>query len=353
MEERANKNAAPDGVHMTAVRQWPATGPGGLRGEAKWAWRYIFYQCGCRVNTRHVVHAASLGLDQGTDDRAGRRMLASLARAGLIVIIERHGGRYTVDLLDPLEVARARLVSAGNDGQGELEFPEELKSRPEEAGSGEGEIVPLHRASSGHDPPSVPADVVQQPPAEVAQQPPERHLDTLSARARIETQYTLNTKDSVSVLCQNGGSGATSAGTSAGNFRFSGNPEKGDKSEEWWRRQLAKRSGRPAEVGAIGAALGDVLARLPSEEETELRVARLAAWLQAEVNDPETLPQTYRRIARAVQEGLYPRAKLDGLLIKLRQMKAVNGIKTTPGRYFLGQIKRQFHAVGIDWRGQA
>jgi len=107
-----------------AVKRWP-----GLRGEAKLAWRWL-WEFGGGIGATVVATAADVGADQGTSSTAGRRSLESLATEGLLELVERAKGRWTVYLPDPLDVAKARR-SRGCDGQGELfELDEPLAEEP-------------------------------------------------------------------------------------------------------------------------------------------------------------------------------------------------------------------------------
>jgi len=96
------------------VRRWK-----GLRGEAKLSWFDLWVQAGQRPDTI-VVDAAMLGAWQGTTDRSGRRRLEELAHHGLIDILDRFEGRFTVYVHDPLIVVKARRAPLESDSQGEL-----------------------------------------------------------------------------------------------------------------------------------------------------------------------------------------------------------------------------------------
>jgi len=120
---RAPDGRAREAPAWRAVKRWP-----GLRGEPKLAWRFLYEFAGGQFATI-IITAADVGADQGTSDRGGRRALEALALAGLVEVLERSGGRWTIYLANPLDVARARR-SRGSDGQGELFDSEQIAEEP-------------------------------------------------------------------------------------------------------------------------------------------------------------------------------------------------------------------------------
>src|SRR5262245_14667039 len=111
------------GDRWPIVRRWPQPAPGfkdGLPDEAKLFWQYVHELAGCRVEATHTILLGGVAAELGKSGRSGQRALASLVKVGLVDVLERFQGRYTIFLRDPLIVARARLMPAGSDGQREL-----------------------------------------------------------------------------------------------------------------------------------------------------------------------------------------------------------------------------------------
>lgn len=331
-----------------AVRRWL-----GLRGESKLAWLYLWALAGGRPGIV-TVHTGSVAEDQGTSDRAGRRYLEALADHGLIRVRERVEGRWTIEVRDPLEVAKARLSSLGNDGQGELFLPAD--------GSEEAAAEELQSQGEAN-PPAAGTDVLRppvffaNPAADVTPHPPSAIQDT---------EYPLE-KESIGIPDTNtrraqnqsigiGGGGSDARSAAAGNLSTA--RPRSRPAEEWARQQLVRRAAWQAketpEPTTAGDVVGAILRRLPTPEEQRQQAERLAAVLAKEVADPSTLPSTWQRIAWAVVEGLVPRAKVQLCLRSFRQAAAAK--KFPPGQgggYFMAAIKEQFKKCGVDWRGQA
>lgn len=88
------------------VRRWP-----GMRGETKLAWLFLWLKSLCgrqRIDTS----AAEIAADQGVTSDAGRMRIKNLAAAGLVIIVRsnRTTGLYTLELPEPIDVARARRI---------------------------------------------------------------------------------------------------------------------------------------------------------------------------------------------------------------------------------------------------
>jgi hypothetical protein len=91
----------------------------GLRGEPKVAWWFLYHELAGGQCQTIDVHPGAVAAHQNTEHRSGVRALESLARQGLIEIIDQHSMPWKVFLADPLVVAIARRAHAG-DGQAEL-----------------------------------------------------------------------------------------------------------------------------------------------------------------------------------------------------------------------------------------
>lgn len=83
-------------------------------------------------------------------------------------------------------------------------------------------------------------------------------------------------------------------------------------------------------------------------DETTKRIDALTRWILDQVQDPNFHELTCRRIAWAVIEGLFPRAKLDGCLRSLRKKKDCRN----RGGYFMNSIKNSFRECDLDWKGK-
>jgi hypothetical protein len=121
MAEHATKRGlSPESLtesRLKCVRGWR-----GLDASHKLGWEFLWFRAGQRPGTI-TVHTSEIGLDQGAadTDKPGRKALQALQVAGLIEVIAREGGRWTVYVLDPVELRDARLkLSAPPDPQQEL-----------------------------------------------------------------------------------------------------------------------------------------------------------------------------------------------------------------------------------------
>jgi hypothetical protein len=115
-EAKRATQEAPD-RRLRAIWRWP-----GIRAEAKRAWECIYRDAGQprggepgEALAYLSITPSRLGADQGTTD-GGPRYLATLAAAGLIQVLDRDKKRgvWTIYLLDPLDVARARRARGGD-----------------------------------------------------------------------------------------------------------------------------------------------------------------------------------------------------------------------------------------------
>jgi hypothetical protein len=342
------------------VARWPAPEPGrsGLPAQAKLAWQYL-YQLAGGIDRSVSVLAANVGAEQGTSDRSGRRALESLAEVGLIQIADRFKGQITVYLNDPAIAARARLASATNlSDQGELEFPSDHESLPQEPDPSEGVIQLPPRAS--------PADLVQEPPAVLAQDPPRQHR-TAPARA-IETSILTSNIQSArkdvdvyvppAVLAQDPPPARTAA--SPVDWRIQLDPIERRAFEQIERQRRTAKE--PAELPTIGPAVDAKLRSLPTPGEKIAQAQQWVEWMRERIADPTwgQMPTDRHtglrgdvmlmRIACAIIDGLLPMATLESIFKYLNQTQAAGKLRVSRAAYFMGAIKQTFANRGLNWR---
>jgi hypothetical protein len=274
-----------------------------LSGESKLAWLFLWQQLGCRPGTV-TIGTGAVGDFQGTSDRAGRNSLEKLHTFGLIKIIDRVRGQWTVHVFDPVEVARARLIPG--DGQGELEF--------------EGSV----RASAdGDSPPEVSA---QKPPEVCALKPP----------PPCNTTPTLNTPNSAQALhLQRHGRGGFSAETSAGlPMRTSG----------------ANSATVPDGIGGdVDAVVNSMPLRLAMMGQQKEQAEGLAARIEREIGDPTLYAEISLKVAWVVVEGKLPLSKVDDVLRRIKRL-----LREKPGRergkYFIAAMEEVFREHGLNFK---
>lgn len=295
-----------------AVKRWP-----GLRGEAKLAWRFL-REFGGGIGSTVVITAADVGADQGTSSTAGRRAIESLALEGLIELVERAKGRWTVYLPNPLDVARARR-SRGYDGQAELFDRDPLEGCDE----------PLDEEP-------------KQPPTIRVKAPATESLAT-EASALPSPRQTSETSESA---------------------RFYKDLDLGDfgnsaPSRAAQRSQRDPRDGSESASVATEATLGasridSVIERIAGREpprpaEQERRVEETVQLILARVKDPRLRLTPVVRVATAIHEGSFPDGELRRILAKLDDVRASGKLECEPWRYFVGACRRRFGEKGLPW----
>lgn len=309
-----------------AVRSWP-----GLRGESKLAWEKFWEMSGGRPG-QVLITASEIGMDQGTSDRAGRRAVEGLADLGVrlieIVAYERKGGRYTLQLSDPMEARSFRRVEAGED-QPEL-FPGDDPPQEEQTAviglrSAEliGALPPGHVRVGGSGTTLPAADVVSLPPADVVSLPPNgsrlpyKSSEFLDLRIQ-DRGLNPNARAPNRTLrdLANGGSDTTSA----------------------------------AEV-ALGDSLAAVLGRLadiaqrPARTPERIREAdELAGWIRCQVGDPKLREAPCVRVAWAILDRLFEMEALEQILRDGKKRPDV-----PRWVYFTGACRRAFEERGLPW----
>jgi len=354
MDSIATKTRSPGPDLWTIIRQWPARAAAHAKattfnGDAKLGWLYVFELAGCRVEHTVVFHIQALAASIGSTERVARRCIEATLYECLWQLIDRKKGLFTVYQRDPRIVARGRLVSACDSGQGELfaTAPEELRpgSGDDQDGRPRGEAtLPLRR------PDGDPADLLTNPPADSAPNPPFQHLDTLNTLRESFKHPTLTRVETAET--EHFPPEREEAKRAA---------DRAAKDEAWQLRELARRdaqarreslpSGR--EPASIHGAMETIIRRMPTPAEQEKQVAELAGHLARSINDPVTLESTYRRIAWAVCEGLFKKSILDNIVRSVHRADREGKIRATRGMFFMGCIKDAFRKAGIDWRGQA
>lgn len=301
-----------------AVKRWP-----GLRGEAKLAWRFL-KDFGGGIGTTVVVTAADVGADQGTSSTAGRRAIESLALEGLLELVERAKGRWTVYLPNPLDVARARR-SRGCDGQGEL-FDLDDEPLTEEP-----ETPPTVR---------VKAAATETSATEAGALPSPRQTSETSECARFYKDLDL------------GDFGDLGKGAQA-RFERRSQRSRGDGSE---RATVATEAVVDVRGGA--SRIDSVLLKIASREpprpaEQERRVEETVQLILGRVQDPQLRLTPVVRVATAVHEGAFPDGELRRILAKLDDMRTSGRLTCEPWRYFVGACHQRFLEKGLAWPSSA
>lgn len=303
-----------------AVRRWP-----GLRGEAKLAWKFLS-EFGGGVGSTVLVTAADLGADQGTSSTAGRRAIESLAVEGLVELVERAKGRWTVYLPDPLDVARARR-SRGCDGQGELfELSEPLAEEPKPP--------PTIR---------VQAPATDALATDVSALPSPRATSATSENARATKDLDLGFKDFGDL-----GKSAARAPDAEARKRRDGS-ERATVATEALATEARVTETLPG-VSRIDAVLLKIAGReAPSPPEQERRVEQWVELIRSRVADPRLRLAPVVRVATAVHEGRFADGELRRILAKLDDVRSSGRLTTEAWRYFVGACRRRFFETGLDW----
>lgn len=320
------------------VRAWPA-----LRGEPKLAWFALWSLADGRLGATLVVTAAAVGADQGTSDRGGLRALEALAAHGLVHVIDRYRGRWTIELRDPSEVARARRRIT-DDPQARLPLGDELAGDDADESIVDDQGPQSRRCLAGDEPAlaeqevplgprvfslraaGLPAPRPASAAAEVALQPPRETLDclkrdslsTFDLRPSLDTRESLTAREPV-----RGGSGADTADDPATGPQPLG---------------LSLASGGLAR-------LLDPAARAAAEEQ---EAARVAGWIESEVRDRRLRRVVVLRVARAVAQRRFSQAELRRIFESMADLRREGRLRT-PWLYFFGAARRRFGELGIDW----
>lgn len=297
-----------------AVKRWP-----GLRGEAKVAWRFL-RDFGGGIGSTVVVTAADVGADQGTSSTAGRRALESLALEGLLELVERAKGRWTVYLPNPLDVARARR-SRGCDGQGEL-FDREDEPLAEEP-----EMPPTVR---------VKVAATETSATEAGALPSPRQTSETSESARFYKDLDLGDFGDLGKSAQ-------------ARFERRSQRDPRDGSE---RATVATEAAADGRGGA--SRIDSVLLKIASREpprpaEQERRVEETVQLILARVKDPYLRLMPVVRVATAVHEGSFPDGELRRILAKLDDVRASGKLQCEPWRYFVVACRKRFGEKGLPW----
>lgn len=304
--------------HLLTIRRWPLPAKGfeGLPATAKVVWFHIYDVAG-GVERSVVVHAGALGRETGSGERAAHRALDTLQELGLVSISSRRRGEITVFIEDPVKVARMRLLPGATDPQADL-FPETEPSEPADEAHQPPILSQTHAAELAE-----PADEARQPPAPLA-------------------ELVRSNRD------------ALNRDVAADVTRHPPPPRLTKPVAQEFRRiqqqaQQSRTDSAEAEsILSLRSAIGTAFERLPNPEHQAARAEEIAAWITAEVNDPDLFPGPVKRVAWAVVEG---EGSLDLRTVE-RVLSDVKRKAQKPGAYFVGVMKKIFYAKGIPWDGK-
>ena len=264
-----------------AVRTWPS-----LRGEAKLAWLFLF-QSASRRFTTFTTTAAAVGAHQGTSDRSGQRALSALESAGLVEVLDRCGGRWTLCLVDPAIAMVARRRAA--DPQSDL----------------------------------FAADVAPDPPADVSAEPlPFRSFGTHASEAKEPEARERSTDQSI------GASGGT-----AGQKR----PEE-------------NRSNRDKPVVSVKTVLEKWASQMTQPRECGAdTIDQLVAWQLRAVGDPALRVSPCLRVARAIFERRVKKRVIVDLIDRVKRLEREGRLVNGAWVYYVGSARRILVQHGVDW----
>lgn len=285
MDAQRQPHAAALDKAWEAVRRWP-----GLRGEDKLAWHFLWRESG-QGRQQVDVNATMVAADQGTSTDAGRKRIKNLAAEGLIVVVDHKAGRWLVEIIEPLGIARARRL----DFDGQLTFDFETNSDEQAATSAphDGDIadcLTLHGAA-------------EEPPEDPPVEP---------RRATLPSKSSSIAKTSPSLT--------------------SGSEEK-----------LEVREGEGDERGNAGGSavrMGGLLRELPSLAGQQRRAEELTDEILRRVDCVKMYRSAAAKVAAEIVEGLVPSRELTTLLAKLDSVRAAGKMDKTPSAYFNGAWKR-------------
>jgi hypothetical protein len=274
-----------------------------LRGEPKIAWRLLWELAGGKPGTVRIS-PADIGLDQGREDpkRCGLRAIESLELAGLIEVVDRRSGRWSVYVVQPAELERARRRP--HDPQRELPGVEDgEQDAAVDAGEATVRLETAKLATVERETIGV-ADVAPHPPA------PSQNLRKKQAQRAPSTSEPF--VPSVTSL--------------------------------------------PSEPSLVAQPFGALLveraaaavARRPGSRETETAIEDLAARIRQAVADPQLRSAPVLRVARAVVLGELDQDELRSIL-GLIDTKRRDGTLERAWWYFVGAARAAFKRAGLEW----
>jgi len=318
-----------------AVWEWTKTP---LEETGKRLWRALCTMADLHGESSLDLSLAYLGVLIGKSERAGRRAYdgdkgspqTGLKASGLIHEIDRYKGRVRIELLDPLDVRRARvaIASLGQPEQSSL-FGDDLGAKPE--------VAPADHCGKGE-------------PASSDAATPDSRSDANGGETAGVAPYP------PAVSARDGGRGAVPAVTAAGaspihtsieheNFRAHSHPHRPNHGSTGARAPAGgfdKNGGH----GAVGDAAVAVVERVADRlvASARERADLLAAQIIAAVDDPDFggLSEFAASLATAVEvDGEFPEHVARVLIQCVRIRQDGRQRIENPGGWFRASVRRR------------
>lgn len=332
-----------------AVWEWTRTP---LEETGKRLWRALCTLADAEGVSTLDLQLVELGRLIGKSERAGRRAFdgekgsqhTGLKASGLVREVDRFQGRVRIELLDPLDVRRARVAISSlgqleqrsflreDEDRALLDAQPQVESTDRVGAGGTAGMAPYPPSSSPPDLSGPPAAVAPYPPAVTAPYPPSPPIHSL----RVSDSYphphihTESARKDGWARAGNGGFAGGYGATPAGGSGAGGN--------------LAAAVGSVLERQAAGA-----LDRLV--EDARLRAIALASEIVDAVNDPNfaCLDEFAMALATAVEvDGDFPRHLVDVFIRSVRRRQDGQRRIENPGGWFRESVRRRAGKIVRD-----
>ena len=363
---RMDSSAAPVFRELTqvirTVRRWR-----GLKAEPKLAFLYLLEVAG-GVGLSCVANPASLGLEMGTSDRAGRRYLETLALAGLISIPDRQrtSGDVIIYLHDPRVVARARLIPGGQSGQGELPFqPDaeqdadtELETRDASAAA---DVTPCVTPRVTPQPPAegqpsaVAADMVSHPPGGATPELPTTERGSADAVSHPPGQLPYGSREALSLSFNSSleelvRARSLSLKSLSLPADVTPQPPPPIPTQKNTPQTPGPRIHRAeGEIPLLGDGFGQIIKRLPTDQEREKNAREWAHRLRLRVADPLLQEGPCLRVGWALVSGELEPNDVEEVMRRLDCLRNGKKLHVAAWSYFVGAMRRKFNDKGVPW----